>query len=144
MSLKESASLQVYLRYINVNKLSQIQQLLDINKKKDDIKKVDGTNYGCPVIGFYDYPLVFLEKLNLKSLTEEAKGGEEFDKSLNSINIADTMVAFILNLSTKTDVSPWGIIALLGFVHETINKEIKNMMQKVFKNCIKNLCSLIR
>lgn len=77
-------------------------------------------------------------------MTEEAKGGEEFDKSLNSINIADTMVAFILNLSTKTDVSPRGIIALLGFVHETINKEIKNMMQKVFKNCIKNLCSLIR
>lgn len=77
-------------------------------------------------------------------MSEEAKGGEEFNKSLNSINIADTMVAFILNLNTKTDVSPRGIIALLGFVHETINKEIKNMMQKVFKNCIKNLCSLIR
>jgi len=65
-----------------VNKLSLVQQLLDINKKKDDIKKVDGTNYGCPVIGFYDYPLVFLEKMNLKSMTEEAKG-DEFNKSLN-------------------------------------------------------------
>ena len=95
------------------------------------------------MIGFYDFPLVFLEKLNLKSISEEAKG-DDFNKSLNSINIADTMVAFLLNLSTKTDVSPRGIIALLGFVHESINKEIKNMMQKVFKNCIKHLCSLIR
>jgi len=49
-------------------------------------------------------------------------------------------VAFILNLNTKTDVSPRGIIALLGFVHEGINKEVKNMMTKIFKNCIKNLC----
>jgi len=57
------------------------------------------------VIGFYDYPLVFLEKLNLKSMTEEAKG-DEFNKSLSAINIADTCVAFILNLNTKTDVSP--------------------------------------
>ncbi len=123
-----------------MNKVSLIQQLLDINKKKDDVKKVDGTNYGCPVIGFYDYPLVFLEKLNQKSLTEEAKGAEEFNKSLSSINIADSAVAFILNLNTKTDVSPRGIIALLGFVHEGINKEVKNMMTKIFKNCIKNLC----
>lgn len=76
-------------------------------------------------------------------MSEEAKGGEEFNKSLSSINIADTAVAFILNLNTKTDVSPWGIIALLGFIHQGINKEIKNMMQKIFKNCIKNLCQFI-
>ena len=57
------------------------------------------------MIGFYDYPLIFLEKLNIKSMTEEAKG-EEFNKSLSTNNIADTCVAFILNLNTKTDVSP--------------------------------------
>ena len=56
---KRAAS-EVFDRYTHVNKVSQIQQLLDINKKKDDIKRVFGTNFGCPVIGFYDYPLSFL------------------------------------------------------------------------------------
>jgi len=37
-----------------VNALSQLQQLLDINKPKTDIKKIDGTNFGCPYIGYYD------------------------------------------------------------------------------------------
>lgn len=117
---------------------------MDINKKRDDVKKVDGTNYGCPVIGFYDFPLVFLERLNSKHIADDGKSDHDFNKSLNSINIADTMVAFILNMNIKTDISPRGIIALLGFVHESINKDIKNVMQKVFKNCIKHLCSLIR
>ena len=126
-----------------MNKVSQIQQLLDINKKRDDIKRVLGTNYGCPVIGFYDYPLIFLERLNSKQITDSFQSESDFKKSLDSINIADTVVAFVLNLNTKTDVSPRGIIALLGFVHEAILRDVKNVMQKVFKNCIKHLCSLI-
>ena len=134
-------------RYANVNKLSLIQQLLDINKKKDDIKKVDGTNFGCPTIGFYDYPLIFLERLHAKHISESSKSSDktnEFSTALNTINIADSIVSFILNLGTRTDVSPRGLIPLLGFTHECIYKDIKNVMQKIFKNCIRVLCSLIR
>lgn len=134
-------------RYANVNKLSLIQQLLDINKKKDDIKKVDGTNFGCPTIGFYDYPLIFLERLHAKHISESSKSTDktnEFSTALNTINIADSVVSFILNLGTRTDVSPRGLIPLLGFTHECIYKDIKNVMQKIFKNCIRVLCSLIR
>lgn len=134
-------------RYSNVNKLSLIQQLLDINKKKDDIKKVDGTNFGCPTIGFYDYPLILLERLYAKFVIESSRTSDrnnEFSTALNTINIADTVVSFILNLGTKTDVSPRGLVLLLGFIHECIHKDIKNVMQKIFKNCIRVLCSLIR
>lgn len=135
-------------RYSNVNKLSLIQQLLDINKTKDDIKKVDGTNFGCPVMGFFDYPLIFIERLHNRHTIEASKTKldkkNDLSASLSSINIADTVVSFILNLGTKTDVSPRGLIPLLGFVHECIYKDIKNVLQKVFKNCIKTLCALIR
>ena len=134
-------------RYSNVNKLSLIQQLLDINKPKDDIKKVDGTNFGCPIIGFFDYPLILLERLYARHISESSRSKSsksEFSASLDKINIADTIVSFILNLSNRTDVSPRGIIPLLGFIHECIYKDIKNVMQKIFKNCIRVLCSLIR
>ena len=40
-----------------------LQQLLDVNKAKSDIKKVDGTNYGCPYTGYYDQPFTLLQKL---------------------------------------------------------------------------------
>jgi fused len=133
-------------RYSNVNKLSLIQQLLDINNKKDDIKKVDGTNFGCPTIGFYDYPLILLERILAKHISKKSSSDKanEFFKSLNTINIADTVVSFVLNLGTRTDVSPRGLISVLGFVHELIYKDVKNVMQKIFKNCIRVLCSLIK
>ena len=134
-------------RYSDVNKISLIQQLLDINKKKDDIKKVDGTNFGWPIMGFYDYPLILLERLFAKNISDASKSADQkndFANSLNTINIADTVVSFILNLNTKTDVSPRGLIPLLGFIHECIYKDVKNVMQKIFKNCIKVLWTLIR
>jgi len=84
-------------------------------------------------MGFYDYPLIFLERLHAKNISDTSKA------ALSNINIADTLVSFILNLSTKTDVSPRGLIPLLGFIHECIYKDIKNVMQKIFKNCIKVL-----
>lgn len=34
--------------------LQLLQQLLDINRPKSDLKKIDGTNYGCPYGGYYD------------------------------------------------------------------------------------------
>ena len=143
----QSNSEFIIKRYSHVNKLSLIQQLLDINKKKDDIKKVDGTNFGCPTIGFYDYPLILLERILAKYVLSQGSSldpNSEFFRSLSTINIADTIMSFILNLGTRTDVSPRGIIPFMGFIHECIHKDVKNVMQKVFKNCIKVMCSLIR
>jgi hypothetical protein len=33
---------------------------MDINKKKDDIKRIDGTNFGVPHLGMFDLPITFL------------------------------------------------------------------------------------
>jgi fused-like protein len=68
----------------------------------------------------------------------------DFVFALNSINMADTIVSFLLNLSSKSDISPKGMISLLTFVHDAIFNDYKNIMQKVFKNCVKLLCSFIR
>ena len=54
-------------------------------------------------------------------------------QSINSINLGDTVMGFLLNLSSKTDLSPKGFIALLTFVHDAIQNEYKTFMQKIFK-----------
>jgi fused-like protein len=53
-------------------------------------------------------------------------------------------MAFLLNLSSKTEMSPKGFISLLSFIHDVINSDSKPFMQKIFKNCLKLLCSLVR
>lgn len=40
---------------------------------------------------------------------------------------------FLLNLSSKTDMSPRGFINLLSFVHDMIALEQKPFMHKIFK-----------
>lgn len=62
----------------------------------------------------------------------------------NGNGLGDTIMAFLLNLSSKTELSPKGFISLLSFVHDVINSDCKPFMQKIFKNCLKLLCSLIR
>ena len=54
LSLENQNSAFIYSRLSTVNSHSLLQQLLDINKPKSDIKKIDGTNYGCPYSGYYD------------------------------------------------------------------------------------------
>lgn len=47
--------------------------------------------------------------------------------------MGDTVQSFLLNLSSKTDLSPKGFIAMLNFVHDMIALEQKPFMQKIFK-----------
>jgi fused-like protein len=53
--------------------------------------------------------------------------------SINNINIGETVMNFLLNLTSKTDLSPKGFIAMLNFIHDMINLEQKPFMQKIFK-----------
>lgn len=55
------------------NSLQLLQQLLDINKPKSDIKKIDGSNFGCPYSGYYDLPFSLLQKLLMKQVAEKKK-----------------------------------------------------------------------
>lgn len=43
--------------------------------------------------------------------------------SINNISIGDTVMNFLLNLSSKTDLSPRGFIAMLSFIHDMVANE---------------------
>jgi len=51
---------------------------------------------------------------------------------------------FLMNISSKSELSPIGFCAMLEFIHDAIANEHKEFMQKIFKNCMKLLCSMMR
>ena len=50
----------------------------------------------------------------------------------------------LLNISSKTELSPRGFVCVLNLIHDCIASDYKIFMQKIFKNCLKLLCSFMR
>jgi fused len=50
-------------QFSTVSKLKLLQELLNPLHTKEDVKRIDGTNFGCPYIGFYDLPISLLQRL---------------------------------------------------------------------------------
>ena len=127
--------------------LTKLVSLIDINSggNKNEMRLLQGTNFGCPFSGFYDQPLNLLNKIQQKQMeTSPDPSKADLLQGPNGNGLGDTVMAFLLNLSSKTELSPKGFISLLSFVHDVINNEQKPFMQKIFKNCLKLLCSIIR
>ena len=63
--------------------------------------------------------------------------------NINSGNagLGDGIMTFILNLNSKSDLSPKGLTSLLSFIDDAVNNDRKPFIQKVFKtspNIIQN------
>lgn len=56
----------------------------------------------------------------------------------------DQLMNFLMNISSKSDLSPIGFNQILQFIHDSVLNEQKEFMQKIFKNCMKLLCSMMR
>lgn len=48
-----------------------------------------------------------------KSSKDQSKKNVDLMASMNTINMGDTVMSFFLNISSKTDISPKGFIAML-------------------------------
>jgi fused-like protein len=106
---------------IQQNGLALLINLIDPNQtqNKAELRIVQGTNFGCPYSGFYDQPINLLKKAQSKAqnnqkdllINHPQKGNE----------LGEVLVFFLLNLSSKTDLSPKGLISLVSFLHDTIS-----------------------
>ena len=108
---------------------------------------VNGINFGCPYEGFYDHPIVFFQSISNHFFMEQRMNQErkaEFLQTLQEVKMDDQVMQFLMNISSKSDISPEGFNKILCFVHDMIYHEQKEFMQKIFKNCVKLLCSIIR
>ena len=149
LSLEGQSSQFIFQKFTGTtDALGKVNILIDINSPAEttEMKLLQGTNFGCPYAGFYDQPFNLLNKIQQKQIYETRgnRGRGDILSLPAGAGLADTIMAFILNLNSKTDLSPKGFVSLLSFIHDAIANESKAFMQKIFKNCLKLLCSTIR
>jgi len=127
--------------------IANLQQLMDMNRPRSDMRKIDGTNFGCPYLGYFDHPIAMLQRL-LTKYSQDLKQNKpvkgDLFQALNQNNICDSTMAFLVNLSSKTELSPKGFISLMNFVYDAIGNNLAGFLQKFFKNCLKLFCSFLR
>lgn len=63
---------------------------------------------------------------------------------MTSIKLDEQIMNFLMNVSSKSDLSPRAFNKILEFVHDMVLNEQKDFSQKIFKNCMKLLCSMMR
>jgi len=126
--------------------LTKLVTLIDINStaNRNEMRFLQGTNFGSPYSGFYDQPLNLLNKIQSKHMEQFPDVLQKDLLQGQNGSLGDIIMAFLLNLSSKTEMSPKGFVSLMSFVHDAINSDNKPFMQKIFKNCLKLLCSLVR
>ena len=149
LSLEGQQAQFIFSKFIGQNdSLAKLNILIDINAPADtgEMKLLQGTNFGCPYAGFYDQPFNLLNKVQQKQIYENRsnKGRGDIMSLQGGSGLSDTIMTFLLNLNSKTDLSPKGFVHLLSFIHDSINNESRAFMQKIYKNCLKLLCSIIR
>lgn len=103
--------------------------------------RIDGTNFGCPFLGVYDYPFKFLANLITRAQAQSTPG---LVNVLTSNQVSDAIMTFFLNISSKSEVTPQGFINILEVVFESLQAGYTDMTTKIFKTCLKMLCSFLR
>ena len=127
--------------------LSLLIHLIDPNQKtnKGDLRFIQGTNFGCPYSGFFDQPINLLNKAQSRVTAATNLRDLLINHAQKGQDLGETLVFFLLNMSSKTDLSPKGLISLVSFIHDTISLcEARTFLQKIFKSALKLLCSLLR
>lgn len=69
VTVNNAATEQITQRFFN--SMGTVVQMIDAQKLKCDMKRIDGTNFGCPFLGVYDYPFKLLA--NIISRVQEQK-----------------------------------------------------------------------
>lgn len=107
--------------------------------RQEEMKKIEGSNFGCPVFGFSDGPLLLMQKVFSKV------NGTEWLIVLKDSGIFDSLVTFILNMQSRIDISPRGVISLFAFLFDVMNKDHKIFLSKLFsEGCWKILLLFLK
>jgi fused-like protein len=143
-------------RFISPNTMIHLVEFLlpptKAPSRQDELKKIEGTGYGCMFIGLCDGPILLLQRLLGKFMSvsgAESRGiGSpltDFLRCASETNLPEIVSALITALNSKSELSPKGLIALLTFVHDGIYSEFRLLLQKIFQeSVIKSLASLLR
>jgi hypothetical protein len=137
LSQDQQQSAFILQKFSQPNTLQILKDMIDIKiPKKQNISLVNGINYGCQHEGYYDHPIVFFHNISQQFFMDQRMNKErkqEFLHTVSQIKLDDQIMHFLMNISSKSDVSPSGFIKMLMFIHDEIQNEQKEFMQKIFK-----------
>jgi fused len=144
--LQSSSSRTVDLILSKFNSLGCIKALAALmspGNRQEEMKRVEGSGYGCLFMGFIDGPVLLLQRLLGKFMTSGA-GLSEF-MSITSEIVPDVVVTVINSLSPRCEISPKGVISLLTYIHDAIYCDFRILLQKMLQeNMLRNLAALLK
>ena len=130
----------------NTQNFKTIVELFNNKKiiKNDEIRKIEGSQFGCPLYGWCDHIINFLQRLLFRYHKEHKKMSDLF-KILEDTQIDNCLIQIILSLGQKSDISPRGMVYLLILIHDTIYSDFKSFSQKFYKEqVITSLCQILK
>lgn len=114
-----------------------MRDLIDVKQpKKGNVSLINGINFGCQYEGYYDHPIAFFQSISSQFFQDNRMNKErkvEFLQIVAQIKMDAQIMHFLMNISSKSDLSPSGFIRLLLFIHDAIQNEQIQFMQRIFK-----------
>ena len=98
----------------------------------EEVKKLEGCDFGCPVYGFLDGLFIFLQKIVSKAIKEQKKIGGLL-KRMEESGLNDLILQQLAGLNQKSDISPKGFIALLTLIHDVSFAEFNTFSRKIYQ-----------
>lgn len=124
-------------KFSQPNTLQILRDLIDIKQpKKGNVSLINGINFGCQYEGYYDHPIAFFQSISSQFFMDNRMNKErkvEFLQTVTQIKMEEQIMHFLMNISSKSDLSPSGFIRILLFIHDSIQNEQIQFMQKIFK-----------
>lgn len=110
----------------------------------EEVKKFEGSGFGCSVYGFLDGLFIFLQKVVSKAVKDQKKISALL-KRLEESGLNDLILQQLTGLNQKSDISPKGFIAMLTLIHDVTFAEFSSFSRKIYQEGIlRVLCSLIK
>ncbi|KRX03291.1 Protein kinase-like domain [Pseudocohnilembus persalinus] len=112
--------------------------------KAEEIRKIEGSGFGCPIYGFNDSIINFMQKLFFRYHKTYKKLDKLFILFEQS-QLDQQIINFLINFHQKSDVSPKGFVSFLIFCHDAIFSEFQSFALKLFQEkVLRVLCSMLR
>ncbi|KAL4452973.1 hypothetical protein ABPG73_012917 [Tetrahymena malaccensis] len=140
-------SVAIIQKFQNVNSYKLLTELLNPTKKVnkiEEIRNIEGSGFGCPVYGFNDGIINFLQRLLFRYHREHRKLSELFALFEQS-GIDNSILNILTTLNSKSDISPKGFVSFLILIHDTIISDFVQFSNKIFQEkVLLILCELLK
>ncbi|KAM3144599.1 hypothetical protein pb186bvf_003206 [Paramecium bursaria] len=143
----QQISVQLIQYFTTEKPYKYFKELINPQKKfsrQEEIRKIEGSGFGCPLYGFVDGVITLLQKLLFRYHKEQKRLSDLFE-IFHKNEINQLLVQILIHIQSRNDVSPKGFVSLLILIHDSIYSDFKALAQLVFQeNVTKVLCSLLK